>query len=284
MDNKDLDNVEVMHREETAHAAQISAVKGDDDLCSRIQALAQEIQDMILDFLIKVSLNPGKVYFGKTTGINVSPSLLKIPNRALHKEAITRLFANNTWVLPRGDVREAELLLKLPQPYLFSIRSMELTFSWNDGWSPPLGSSFKPINNRAPERRTVGESVERALAAVDYRCERAAWTNKVLRIWSEKYDLLRGLPLEHLRLDFSAAYDMDDLFLVSPLVDLLVRTFTYGLPPHLEIVAYTKKFELIIRDIIGKENQHLVQDRVCSMCEAGLHVPRVEDSNMEDLG
>ncbi|MCJ1395678.1 hypothetical protein MMC18_008564 [Xylographa bjoerkii] len=283
MDINDLENMGVMHYRQTEQITQNSPFKRDHNLCSSIQALAQEIQDMILDILIKVSLNPGKVYFGNTIGINVLPGLLKIPNHALHRKAVTTLFANNTWVLPRGEIREAGLLLQLPYASLFSIKSMELTFNWNDAWSFSPGDRLKFINDKAAERRMSDEPVDKDLLAQDYRTEHIAWTNEVLRIWNDKYDLLRGLPLEHLKLDFSAAYGMDDLFLGSPLVSLLLRTFTYGVPQHLDIVAPTKEFELIIRDIMGRKNRHFVQNRACSMCEMGLHTPEAGGADMEEL-
>ncbi|MCJ1378720.1 hypothetical protein MMC17_001819 [Xylographa soralifera] len=255
------------------YAGQTIAVKNDSNLCSKIQALAQEIQDMILDFVIKVSLNPGRVYFGNRIGINVLPGLLKIPNHALHWKVVTTLFADNTWVLPRGGKPEAELLLQLPQPSLFSIRSMELTFSWNDAWSFSPGDCLMFINNKGTEPNMDNEPVDKDILAQDYHTERIAWTNEVLRIWNDKYDLLRGLPLEHLKLDFSAANGMDDLLPDSPLVSLLLRTFTYGVPPHLEIVAPTTELEQIIRDIIRRKNRHLMHNRVCTMCVTGMHAP-----------
>ena len=255
------------------YAGQSTTMKNDNDLCSRIQALAQEIQDMILGYLIKVSLNPGKVYFGNTIGINVLAGLLKIPNHALHGEAITTLFAKNTWILPRGEVRQAGLLLQLPQSYLFNIRSMELTFSWNDVWPLSSGDRHKFINDQRTKRRVDNEPVDEDLLTQNYHAERIAWTGEVLRIWLDKYDLLRSLPLEHLKLDFSAAHGLDDLSPDGPLISLLRRTFTYGVPPHLEIVASTTLFEHIIRDIIRRKNPHLVKNRVCSMCKTGLHVP-----------
>ncbi|MCJ1285197.1 hypothetical protein MMC26_004535 [Xylographa opegraphella] len=265
-----MDNMQFINYHQIELAGQSTSVKNDSSLCSRIQALAQEIQDMILHFLIKVSLNPGKVYFGNTISLNVFTALLKIPNHALHTEAVTTLFGNNTWVIPRGKVRDAGLLFRLPQSSLSRIRSMQLTFSWSDAWSLSSGDRFKLIYNQwSVDTGPDGEEV----LAQDYYTERVAWTNEVLQIWNNKYAVVRALPLEHLKLDFSATHGLHELSPDSPLIPLVSRTFTYGVPPHLEIVAPTRMFECTIRDIIMWQNRNLVQNRVCTMCEAGLHVP-----------
>ncbi|MCJ1435146.1 hypothetical protein MMC27_004516 [Xylographa pallens] len=269
-----MNNMQVMSRQQTGHAGRTSAVNHYNNLCLRIQALAQEIQDMILDFLIKVSLNPGKVYFGTTIGINVFPGLVKIPNHALHRKVVTTLFANNTWVLPQGKAREARLLRQLPQPFLFSIRSMELAFSWNDAWFSSSSGRLKYIHDKTAERRMRNQPVDEDLLEHEYYNERTAWIGRVVRIWYDKYDLLRVLPLEHLKLDFSAVHVLDDDWVPGAyIVSLLRRTFTYGLPSHVVIVASTTEVECTIRDIVRRKNRHLVHNRVCTKCEAGMQVP-----------
>ena len=229
---------------------------------------------MILDFLIKVSLNPGRVYFGNAIGINVFPGLVKIPNHAFHRKVVTTLFANNTWVLPRGKTWEARLLRQLPRPFLFSIRSMELAFSWNDAWSCSSGGRLKYIHDRATERRMNNQPVDEDLLEQEYYNERTAWVSEVVRIWYDKYDLLRVLPLEHLKLDFSAVHGLDDDWGPGAcVVSLLCRPFTHGLPPHVVIVASTTEVECMIGDIVRGDNRHVVHNRVCTMCEMGMQVP-----------
>ena len=258
--------------------------KKDSDLCSRNQALPNELQDQILEFLIKISINPGKVYFGHTIGINVFPGLLKIPNPALQKKAIAALFANNTWVMPQGEAPEAELLTQLPFLCLLSIRSMELAFSWKDAWSFSLGGRLTFINNGAAERCMKGwpaGKLGREIMAGQYQLRCSEWTHEACRIWNNKYELLRVLPLEHLRLDFTAAYDAEDRFLGRWLASLLFRPFRFGAPPHLEIVAPTAEIEIAIRDIVGTTNRDISQNRVCSMCQTGTHVTEINESDME---
>ena len=90
-------------------------------LQTRVQQLPQELEDMVLFWLIEASLHPGKIFLdgsGRACIERISPgdcrsydkpypSILLALNKKLLPQAASLLYRENTFVLPSGPISEA---------------------------------------------------------------------------------------------------------------------------------------------------------------------------------
>ena len=241
------------------------------DVANLLQALPWSLQDDILEHLITASVRPGKVFFGRFMDPAIRAGILQIPNRELYQRVTTKLFSNNTWVIPPGEEHTMAFLEKLSSQSLSKIRSVELAFSWTDSFDFSPGDELVYINNKAKERRLDGQSVDKRMLKQQYDAELQACGYESLRIWYNKFGSIANLNLHHVKLDFMRAYNASDDFIGDILVTVL-PAFKYGLPAHLEIVASTPYWKRSIMEILTWKNATGPEPKLaCSFCVEGLH-------------
>jgi hypothetical protein len=69
------------------------------------------------------------------------------------------------------------------------------------------------------------------------------------RIWLEKFELIRHLKLDYLRLDFSCAINHADVSIGAELASMM-PPFEHGLPRTLEVVATDEDEQEMIRQVL----------------------------------
>lgn len=247
-------------------------------LNTRIRSLPNELQDMVFTELLRSLLQPGKVYpkgseDHTTATSRTRPELIHtlqgIPSHWWAK-AFDMFYGTNTWVLPAGDwVPGTNFFLRLPQPIVDRIVSVELDFKWEDGASyfENGAREWFDLAARAGRGRQLQQADMSSYVALEPVIQPI-----VIQVWRKKLATVRTLRLQHLRLDFSKMRDGRGVFRGWEVLYWCPLPFTYGEPRHLEILAPAGLlYEAAIRGAIRDWNANDLRSAECSFCRDGLH-------------
>lgn len=147
------------------------------------------------------------------------------------------------------NISTTEFSRQLPNDAALKIRRVEIRFTKDDLQRP----SSRPLITRL----NVGEeqkSVDSFQALEEYRSECKIFALNIMQLWSDKFDRIAFLALEHLTIDFTEAYGPDGDFLGVDAVQGLLP-FMYRMPVEFRILAPTKVLEKQIRTIFFAINK-----------------------------
>ena len=192
-----------------------------------IQNLPQEMQDAILLELLKLSLRPGKIFPSKpkqtieardismdfaptsTKYADANVDILLALSHAWLPLAQDLLYGGHTWVIAEGEPVKTRFLSKVGQDNRARITSIELKLTWRDcGYS--LGDRVTYICTKYVEGTASGADVSQARILQQYATDCLQWASTLLHIWDTKFEAVRSLRLDHLKIDFMDALNLDD--------------------------------------------------------------------------
>ena len=255
-------------------------------LLTRFYGLPEELRDLIRVFLLQAILQPGKVFpelaqfdHKESSVLVLRPGIIEsfgIKDNLLLTKARDFFYANNTWVIARGD-RDAFYFLDAMNGFSAgTIVSLELSFRWDDNWRNTLKRQAC-IQERLQKTSPLGHTVAPDEVWEQYLIERPEELREVWQIWLEKITQVVKLPLQHLRLEYESCPDVPPRLMLAMFDRSRYSSppFAHGLPPHLELIAPTPDLEAAwSANIKSKyaDGPQLVTE--CSLCVKKLHERR----------
>ena len=223
-----------------------------------------EICQMIMDIVFEDAFGPRKVHPHKDPPtMNIFLAL----NKAFYRRYREQYWTKNTWIISKGPLDKTmrfmtekpyneattEFSLQTPNKAALQIKAVELSFSKADTPDLPVWQQLAKQNSDpyttdsrfATKRHDETEVLQIAQQSIA-RMKRAH-QYQLIHTWQDKFDRIAMLNLQHLTLDFTGAYDPDELYLGVYLVPHLIP-FAYGMPSDFRILAPDSWIEKQIRD------------------------------------
>lgn len=231
-----------------------------------------EICEMIMDIVFENAFGPRRVHPHKDPPImNIFLALNKASYRKYHEQYWTK----NTWIISKGPLNKTmrfmtekpynevttEFSLQTPNKAALQIKSVQLSFSKAD--TPDLsewqqlaeqnshpyttGSRFGPFATKRHDKTQVLQIAQQNITHMKNAQRYNDIQYQLIHTWQDKFDRIAMLNLKHLTLDFTEAYDPDELYLGVYLVPRLIP-FAHGMPADFRILAPDSWIEKQIRD------------------------------------
>ncbi len=175
----------------------------------------------------------------------VSTRVFQALNKGLLAKYRRIFFSQNTWIIGEGDYGDAvEFLNRMPRPLLRLITKVKMAFKTHDCIHSSLNAYFEPSPGNT-------SNVLEILRGYQAHCIRN--TDRLMKIWTEKFWAVSLLRLESFVLDLSDAYAPDGAYLGVHIAGQLTW-FLYGLPGSFTIYAPTQALEEEILNIFKRNN------------------------------
>ena len=246
-----------MFRQDPTNYTATSASTGFASLQTRIQGLAQELQEMILEELIVTSLKPGKIFSASKLSHGYARPYLDILlalNHRMLPNAKHLLYSENTFVVSEGGVRTIKFLQKMHDSNRRLIKSVEIAFTYADNSLrfPEDFTTYMSRQTKRAERRREPISQESIKSQYIVHCRQSL--DDVQQVWHTKFKAVSALRLNTLSLDFRGIYAWDtfpswggETYTRDLICSLGFQSFKHGLPAKLDIIAPTPDDEEYIQ-------------------------------------
>ena len=209
--------------------------------------LPAELCQLVLDFLLEDAFYRGRVY---PSSAPMAGNILRALNKQLYSKYSQQYWSENVWVIGNGDANTSmrfmtlcqqqgystEFSRQIPNPAVWRIRHLELSFSKND-----LRCPYE--NARAGLQDT-----SRKVAPVEVPQAHAnSCSRSLMEVWRDKLDRVALLDLKSLKLDLTEAYGPHQSEFMGFFAIQRLMPFVYGLPTDFQISAPTRAMERRIR-------------------------------------